>query len=338
MKASRHNRMRMNGKRIRVRRNDVIDDVASTGMGITDAIFAIPSAALTQSVKTALSLKDAAKRSLKLNPWGDDSDARQDLIYNAQTSRNTQELARIYKYAKARNDKEIMSAVESRAKNLGLWKDVQSGGSSSPWAFNPKNSRLVKRNRSRRNPEEGAAHFYEKFHGRPSEEEIVVEDEIHEHDWLGGVGILSACVIDTPTGLRATIKFEGEGSEPAPWLACSEDGRQLYIVGGCQRVDLKALEMDGPEWFKERMVLGCFAHPEPGRRWNISYLTEKSFDDFELIDYQHDLSEPDDDEPKSARWSDAYLEYEPRNELLYITGGNYHVELPLIGVSPGIEN
>jgi hypothetical protein len=330
------NRMRMNGRRISVRRNDVIDDVASTGMQISDAIFAIPSGALTQSVKTALAGKDYLKRQLKLNPWNDDPDARRDLIYTAERSRNAEELGRIYKYAKSRGDSELCNAVETRAKNLGIWDKVKSGGSSSAWAFNPKNSRLVKAKR-RRNPEEGAAHFYEKFHGEPSKEEIIVEDEIHEHEWLGVIGVLCAVVVDTPAGDTATIKFEGE-EDQVPWLASSEDGCQLYIVGGNQELDLKALGMNGKEWYKERMVIGCFSPPEAGRKWNLSYVTEKSFDSFEMIEYQHDLGEPDEGEPKSARRADAYLEYDAVNKLLFISGGQYKIDLPLFGVSPGIEN
>ena len=186
----------------------------------------------------------------------------------------------------------------------------------------------------KRNPESGAAEFYKKFHGEPSTEEVVVENEIHEHTHLGVVGILVCCVIDTPTGLRAAIKFE----EDPPFLCSSEDGHQLYVIGGCQEIDLKALGMHGKEWYKERMVLGQFAPPEGKRKWNISYLTRKDFDQFEEIEYQHLLGEGDGQDEGKMVYEAPMLEYEPSNQLLYVTGGQYHIGLPLFKTSAGIEN
>jgi len=189
--------------------------------------------------------------------------------------------------------------------------------------------------RSRSNPESGAARFYKKFHGRDSEEELIVETEIHEHEWLGVLGLLCSVVITLPSGDVATIDFD---ERDAPWLCSSENGEQLYIEGGCQKVDLKQLGFSGPEASKEFIVLGEFSPREPGRRWNLAYLCEKDFDNFETIRYEHDLSEPDEGEPKSARRIPAYLEYDRINELLMITGGAYHIELPVLETSPGIEN
>ncbi len=189
--------------------------------------------------------------------------------------------------------------------------------------------------RRRSNPENSAAHFYKKFHGRDSEEELVIETEIHEHEWLGVLGILCAVVVDTPTGGRATIHFD---PKDAPWLCSSEDGCQLYIEGGCQEINLKKLEMDGKDWYKERMVLGQFSLPEPGRKWNLSYVTEKEFDAFETIEYQHDLGEANEGEPKSMRREAPILEYDAVNNLLYIVGGQYKIDLPMLETSPGIEN
>jgi hypothetical protein len=122
-----------------------------------------------------------------------------------------------------------------------------------------------------------------------------------------------------------------------PYLASSEDGRQLYIEGGDQSVDLAAFQMDGDNWVKDRMVLGQFSEPEPGathtnkkRYWNIAYQTRKEFDKFEDVIYQHDLGEDTRDRP--------YLEYEPRNKKLYVAGGRYYIKQPMMGTSPGIEN
>ena len=201
-------------------------------------------------------------------------------------------------------------------------------------------SQLGKHKGSRRNPENLAAHFFKKFHGRNSEEELALETSVHYHEWLATLGILSACVVDTPSGFRATITFD---EKDAPWLCSNEDGTQLFIEGGNQELDLKALEFTGHELTKERIVVGQFSEPEPGpkskvRQWNLGYQCQKDFDDFEDILYQHDLSEPDEGEPKTHRRIPAYLEYEPLNKLLYITGGDYHIGLPAFQTSPGIEN
>ena len=372
--------LRMNGKRIRVRRNDVIDEAAASGMQLYDTIWAVPGSILDETVKTGLSLKDAAKKAVGLNPWNDDTDARQDLLYNAERSREPQELARIYKYATARGDTELANAVEKRAKNLGILAKVKSGDS--PWefrTFNPRKSRLVHRGKKRknarrkRNSEAGAAEFYEKFHGAPSTEEIVVEEEIHEHENLGVIGTLQCLAIETPAGLPATIRFEGKADD-IPFLASSEDGKQLYIVGGDQTVDLDALGLDGHA-VKDRMILGTFAPPrcsecstvikkkgeelvskscpvcghkfvtfedvdeyeeEEDRTWNLGYEASKSFDGFEPVLYLHDLGAPD--EGSTDRKFPPMLEYDPINHLLFVSGGEYHVELPMFGTSPGIEN
>ena len=216
-----------------------------------------------------------------------------------------------------------------------------------------------KKKRGKTNPDQEAADLYESFHGKPSEEEITVVDKIHRHAHLGALGALVCCKIDTPTGLAITITFDN----PSPYLCSSEDGKQLYIKAGNQEVDLKALEMDGKEWVKDRMILGCFSPArcpkcqeevekegsDPVKKtcgncgykfdeadlYNIAYQTEKSFDDFALVDYCHDLGEPE--EGSIERREAPVLMYQPRNKLLEIAGGEYIIKLPWLGVSPGIE-
>jgi len=311
------------------RRNpDVIDQSVAAGQEIANAIFSIPSAVLDQSIKTTLEGKDALKHAL--NPNQDE--LRYELLGLAATSRNVIELARIHKWATARGDSELKNVVEARAKDLGLYSRLKENY---PRQWNPKRSDRLVRRRTKRNPESGAARFYKKFHGRDSEEELVIETEIHEHEWLGVLGLLCSVVITLPSGDVATIDFD---ERDAPWLCSSENGEQLYIEGGCQKVDLKLLGFSGPEASKEFIVLGEFSPREPGRRWNLAYLCEKDFDNFETIRYEHDLSESDEGEPKSARRIPAYLEYDRINELLMITGGAYHIELPVLETSPGIEN
>lgn len=336
---------RPNSKRTpkrRVRNTDVVDDAAAAGMQIYGDIFAIPAAALDQSIKAALQAKDSlkghVKRLVRRNSvtWEDDeSDVRRDLLFAASRSRSAEELARIHRWATAKRDAELQQVVEARGTELRI--PISKLKEGYPRGWNPQRTDRAVR-KQKRNPESTAVHFYKKFHGRDSGEEIIIEQELHEHEHLGVIGTLAACVVDTPTGLRATLNFDSDDGNQIPWLCSSEDGDQLFIEGGCQEIDLKALEMNGKDWHKERMVIGQFAPPEGGRRWNLAYIAEKSFDDFETIRYEHDLGEPDEGEPKSHRREAPVLEYDSVNHLLFIVGGQYKIKLPLIGVSPGIEN
>jgi hypothetical protein len=217
--------------------------------------------------------------------------------------------------------------------------------------------------KGRRNPESGAAELYQSFHGKPPEETVEIHEDIEEHGWLGNLGELTEIFVDTPTGYR--LQLEWTGKEDTPFLAANEDGTQLYVKGGKQSVDLAKIKMDDTDWVKDRMVLGQFSPPDPCskcggefvyspkmNRWqcseckhvanierekgpvdrvhNITYRTEKDFDDFAAIDYQHALGEETGDRPT--------LEYDPRNELLFIAGGRYRIRKPLMETSPGIEN
>lgn len=170
----------------------------------------------------------------------------------------------------------------------------------------------------RRNPEETAADMYEKFHGKPSERIDVVEEEVHYHENLAGLGQLISLKIKTPTRVRAELSFSGSDrrkGEPvgpdAPLLCCSEDGRQLYIIGGNQEIDLDAIEMGGKEWLKDSMNLGEILV--------ITYRTEKGFHNFQETDYFHHFSE-------SSGNPRPVLLYDTRNKSLSISGGSYQVK------------
>lgn len=170
----------------------------------------------------------------------------------------------------------------------------------------------------RRNPEEPAAELYEKFHGKPSERVDVIEEEVHYHEHLAGLGQLISLKIKTPTRVRAELSFadadrrKGEPVGPdSPLLCCSEDGRQLYIVGGNQEIDLSQIDMDGNEWRRDSMNLGEILV--------ITYRTQKGFHDFEDIDYFHHFSE-------SSGNPRPVLLYDTRNKSLSISGGSYQVK------------
>jgi hypothetical protein len=187
------------------------------------------------------------------------------------------------------------------------------------------------RRRARRNSADASDLAYERFHGQPVGETVLVSDDLHEHEHLWTLGLLIEMRVDTMSGFECLLNFEDD----PPYLCSSEDGKQLYIEAGDQKLDLKALKLDGAEWRKDRMVIGQLSPPGKDRsgkpvKWNLGYQTEKDFDKFETILYQHDLGEETGVRP--------FLEYEPRNEKLYISGGQYKIKLPLFGTSPGIEN
>ncbi len=161
----------------------------------------------------------------------------------------------------------------------------------------------------RENPESAAAQLYEDFHGKPPGEVKEIITEVHDHEWLVQLGTLVELKVATVTKLDATISFAKDAD--APDLCSSEDGRQLYIEGGDQAIDLGALKMSGEKWLKESMVLGVL--------YELTYQTQKGFHKFRTTDYYHRLAE--DGGPTQPT-----LLYDPNNKLLSVSGGNYQVK------------
>ena len=158
----------------------------------------------------------------------------------------------------------------------------------------------------RENPESTAAELYEEFHGQPPSEIKEVVEEHYEHEWFTQLGVLVELKVATVTQLDASLKFT---TDP-PDLCSSEDGRQLYIVGGDQELDLGALKMGGDKWRKDSMTLGVL--------YELSYKTEKGFHQFKLTEYYHKLGEETGVQP--------FLLYDPNNKTLSISGGQYETK------------
>ncbi len=166
------------------------------------------------------------------------------------------------------------------------------------------------RNPSRRNPEAGAAEKYEEFHGKPSDRIIEIAEEVHEHLNLTELGDLVVLKVRTVTDLDATISFEtGKGEFPVK-LACSEDGKQLFFVGGSQELDLATLEMDCDELIRDSMLIG--------ELYMIHYVTKKAFDKMEETEYFHEFSEEGGPLPV------LILDYV--NQKISMSGGSYEVK------------
>jgi len=130
-------------------------------------------------------------------------------------------------------------------------------------------------------------------------------------------------------------------------LLCSnESGTQIYIQGGDQSVSLKSIHMDTIP-VKDSMVLG--------EAYFVSYFTQKDFEKFRPTIFEHDIAEESDppspkyrkDEVHTAKnrklvgqGSGLYpvVRLDTLNQKLYLDGGEYKIDKPLIGTSPGIEN
>ena len=124
-------------------------------------------------------------------------------------------------------------------------------------------------------------------------------------------------------GVRRGVRANPEPiSTSTTLLTCNEEGTQLYFVGGDQSLDLDALKFSEIEQEKDLVTIGdCFF---------VSYLTQKDFDDLETICYEHELGEESGVLPQ--------LIYDTRNKRLMLSGGEYHIERPMLETSPGIEN
>lgn len=174
---------------------------------------------------------------------------------------------------------------------------------------------------SKRNPESSAEELYETFHGRPSSETLEIAYDQHEHEHLSALGDLSQLKVITPFGKDCTINVAETKSPkdlPDPSrlprdqrvvVASNEEGTQLYFVGGDQSVDVHALGFKDID-VKDSMLLGVL--------YEITYQTEKGFDNFELTNYYHRLGEETGVEP--------VLLYDPISCLLSVSGGQYKVK------------
>jgi hypothetical protein len=187
---------------------------------------------------------------------------------------------------------------------------------------------------SSRNPdldpeEREAREVSEVFHGRPVQEEIIIDEEISERDKLAALGKLCYMVIKGPKG-RITLRFSRNAKDTV-WLMYTKTGNQFYLRGGDQEIDLKALGMAGPEWFKDLMVLGELK--------KYAYSTGKKFHKFAPTEYFH-LSGEGLEGKVDPRIAKSTILYDTLNKRLKIAGGQYKVDMEDLveGTSRGIVN
>lgn len=176
--------------------------------------------------------------------------------------------------------------------------------------------------RRRRNPEESALETFELFHGVPSKEVIEFQTRFHVHENLAGLGQLTELVFFTPGAKPERVVVEAEDLGDGVWLCCSEDGKQLYILGEAV-IDLEALGYRPDVDIKDCVELG--------RLTNVVYRTQKEFHDLKMLDYDHRLG-------KREKWQKSegvgpdmnkavaecpVLAYYTRENRLAVVGGQY---------------
>lgn len=174
--------------------------------------------------------------------------------------------------------------------------------------------RLLSQHDSRRagrhNPET-SADLYETFHGKPSTKEVVYETEEFERTNFAQLGSLVELKVATDSGKEVVLTAPNPDTsdiDTVVQLASDPGGRQLFLVGGDQAVDVKSFGL-GKKDVRDHMVLGTLTE--------LTYQTEKGFDKFKKVQYFHELGEETGVRP--------VLLYNPQNESLSIAGGQYDV-------------
>lgn len=180
------------------------------------------------------------------------------------------------------------------------------------------NGRSLKRNppaRRRRNSGEleAAAELSEKFHGRPAHTVTEITELVREAVDLTDLGRAMRLHVRLASGTVREIPFKKQTR-----VMSAPTGRQLYLVGGDQSLDLDDFEI--PDTGKHQVVLG--------EGVMLSYLTRKA-PTFELVEWEHNLGEESGIRPS--------VNYDVLNGRIHFAGGNYYIEdVPLGEVSPGI--
>lgn len=158
----------------------------------------------------------------------------------------------------------------------------------------------------KRNPQDAAAAMYEKFHGRPATKVETFTESVHEHGWLAKMGRLLYLLVKVNPREGKLLEFGNKGVR----CACTENGGQIYFVGGDMEVDLSVFPGLKRTLPKDHVELGpCI---------EIGYHTQKGFHKFEPTDYFHKFGKPDGEAPM--------LNYDVLNNRPYLVGGTYQVK------------
>ena len=168
------------------------------------------------------------------------------------------------------------------------------------------------RKRARKgNPSDAAAAVGEEFHGRPSEEVVLVTEKIHYHEHLAALGELRTLVVQARDGGKVTLSRFKKAI-----LCCNEAKTQMFIRGGDQAVDLEAF---GIRTVHEVETLG--------RVVELAYFTTKDHlgDEGGTALYFHVSGETNENgKRKMAGWGPDLI-YHTVDERLEFSGGSYTI-------------
>lgn len=147
---------------------------------------------------------------------------------------------------------------------------------------------------------EAAAELSEQFHGRPVKKVTGYELQEAYQDNLANLGRLLRLDVLEEDGSARRLEFKTNVR-----VMCSPNGRQLFFIGGKQKLSLKTAG-------KDLVTVGLVGE--------IEYHTAKDFHDFEPVDYTHEFGEEGGTLPT--------LLYDALNERMLLSGGSYRVERP----------
>ena len=164
---------------------------------------------------------------------------------------------------------------------------------------------------SRENPGptlDAAQSSFESFHGTPSTLIEEFQTQVVIPTTFAELGTLVSLDFRTPSKMEAHLEFSPD-ERMRVVLAEEPSTHGLYLIGGDQEVDLGRLGMGAKSWNKPVMVLGMLK--------KLTYRTQKSFDDFQSVDYWHRAGEETGDKPT--------LLYDTLAKTLSIAGGRYEI-------------
>lgn len=197
-----------------------------------------------------------------------------------------------------------------------------------------------------KNPIGSAQKTYEEFHGLPSQEVLEYVTQEHYHSVTAGVGKLVNLEIVTVDGRKVNLTAPGfrlhkGATKGKDWwefdpktplskvvqTTTSEDGRQLFFVGGDQKIDLKGIGLTNDDSERDHVFVGTITE--------LTYRTRKTFENKgeEEVDFYHAFGK------EGSKGVCPLLMYKPRNPSMIVYGGRYRIAAPaheLEGVSPGI--
>jgi len=161
---------------------------------------------------------------------------------------------------------------------------------------------------SKQNPEDSAAELSEAWHGRPPKTATDIIERVHYHGVLTELGQLEEIKVMVTTRKAQAIRFDDD-----TFLCSSENGKQLYVVGGDQSLDLEALGIEGEEAEKDCVMVG--------EVYSLTYVTDKQHlgkADKQTGPYEHVMGEDGGVPP--------FLVYDRLNSSIGFAGGTYRID------------